>query len=274
MKALIRRVPAAFCRLAGLQVNSRLIHAEDVSVNLPEFRADQVFLVGPEGDPRRWALHIEYQLQPDTRQMRGWFLKNAALTAQLDLPVVLMVVYLTRGRYRNFPNCYRVEAGRLTTEFHFQTLRLWEHAERIRGGELPELAPLLVLCEDNPTEQTLREERAMILGLQVNPAARAELFAVALAIGTRYFSRAVLEQLFREEWQMAKAANIIEEWVLEGEARGRANEAREFLLQLLRVRFGELPAAMVERIQSEDPAWCRDVATRAFDAKSLTDLGL
>ena len=36
-------------------------------------------------DPEPRAIHLEYQLQPDTRVLRGWFLKNAALTAQLQV---------------------------------------------------------------------------------------------------------------------------------------------------------------------------------------------
>lgn len=99
VKALMRRVPPAFFRLAGADVDPGTIQIGDVSINLPEFRADQVFLVGEVSDPERWAAHLEYQLQPDPRVLRGWFLKNAALTAQWDLPVLLTVVYLTKGLY-------------------------------------------------------------------------------------------------------------------------------------------------------------------------------
>src|SRR5256885_2179842 len=65
----------------------------------------------------------------------------------------------------------------LKNEFSFPTIRLWEHADQIRGGTLPELAPLLALCEDRPTEQTMREEREIILRLDTTPEVRAELLA-------------------------------------------------------------------------------------------------
>lgn len=39
----------------------------------------------------------------------------------------------------------------------FTAIRLWEHADRIRSGELIELAPLLLLGEESPTEQSVRE---------------------------------------------------------------------------------------------------------------------
>jgi predicted transposase YdaD len=286
VKILIRRVPPAFFRLLGLVIDPDAIRPGDVSVNLPEFRADQLFIVGAEDDPARWALHLEYQLQPDARVMRGWFLKNAALTAQLELPVILTVVYLTRGSHSTFPAAYIVGGEGLTNEYRFHTIRLWEHADRIRGGELPELAPLLVLCEDVPTEQTLQEERRLILGLPVDPSVRTELLAVALTVGTRYFSRDVLERLFREELQMLKEASFIDEWIeqgiaqgiaqgmAQGEVRGRAAGARQMLLRLLRARFGDLPAVIVSRVENEGPEWCEDMAERVLEAKSLEELGL
>lgn len=65
--------------------------------------------------------------------------------------------------------------------------------------ELRELAPLLVLCEDTPTEQTLREERRLILEAPVSSPERADLLAVAVTVGSRFFARDLLFALFREE---------------------------------------------------------------------------
>ena len=76
MKALIRRVPGAFFRLAGVDAGPLPIRYEDVSINLAEHRADQVIILGEDDDPERWASHLEYQLQPDARALRGWFFKR------------------------------------------------------------------------------------------------------------------------------------------------------------------------------------------------------
>src|SRR5436190_8383301 len=168
----------------------------------------------------------------------------------------MTVVYLTRGSHSRFPAAYMVGGEGLTNEYRFHTLRLWEHANRIRGGELPELAPLLVLCEDVPTEQTLQEERQLILGLPVDPSVRTELLAVAQTVGSRYFPRHVLERLFQEELQMLKEASFIDEWIEQGRAQGRAGAARQMLLRLLRARFGELPVSAVSRVENEWPDWC------------------
>src|SRR3954452_7830914 len=97
LKVLTRHAAHALCRLADIAVAPDQIRFEDTAVNVAEHRADQVLLLGEEGDPARWRWHLEYQMEPDTSVMDGWLVKNAVLTARLPLPVVLTVVYLTRG---------------------------------------------------------------------------------------------------------------------------------------------------------------------------------
>ncbi len=279
VKALFRQVPGAFFRLAHVEVEPDAIRFEDVALNLPETRADHVLLIGAEDDPSRRGYHLEYQLEPDRSQLSSWFFKTAALTRQLDRPVILEVVYLTRGRYRRFPTAYVAGSGLLRNEFRFPTIRLWEHADRIRGGELAELAPLLVLCEDNPTDQTLIEERRLILALDTTPRVRSELLAVAFTVGLRSFGREVLETLFREELEMLKEASIIQEWIEEGEARGEARceargreeAARRMLLISLEKQFGALPNAVIARVNGEDEAWCQNAFAAALSANSLDE---
>ena len=59
-------------------------------------------------------MHIEYQMEPDTRVLEDWFFKNATLTAQLRLKVILVVVYLARGRRASFPDTYTAHGDGLT----------------------------------------------------------------------------------------------------------------------------------------------------------------
>src|SRR5262249_355790 len=129
-----------------------------------------------------------------------------------------------------------------------------------------------------------------------------ELLAVALTAGLRYFARDLLETVFREELQMLKQASIIQDWLdealkegearglaegearglaegearglAEGEARGEAKRAQEILVELLRRRFGEVPAELRARIEREGPEWCQETVLRAAEAGSLEELGL
>jgi hypothetical protein len=94
VKALVRQVPDVFLRLAGYPVDPGRLRFEDIALNLPELRADHVLIVDAEDDPIRKALHLEYQLEPDASSIPTWMLKKDALTRQLGLPVILVVVYL------------------------------------------------------------------------------------------------------------------------------------------------------------------------------------
>lgn len=284
LKELVRRAPGAFLRLLGIDADSA--RPADVSVNLPEYRADQVFLIGPDDAPDRWALHLEYQLQADPRELRGWFLKNAGLTAQLQMPVLLAVIYLTRGGRRSFPKRYRAEAGGLTNEFRFHTIHLWEHAARIRSGELAELAPLLVLCEDEPTVETLFEERDLIRALEAPRERKADLLGLALTVAARRFDMRLLADIFREELEMIREATFVDEWIREAaekaaeeatekatvETEGRATRA--FLIRQLRARFGSLPQSVETHISELDAEACYELGERLMGAETLKELGL
>jgi hypothetical protein len=289
LKVLTRHAAHAFCRLAGVAVAPHQIRFEDSAVNLAEFRADQILLLGEEGDPGRWGWHLEFQIEPDARVVGGWLLKNAAFNERLGIPVVLTVVYLTRGDRATFPDSYAIEGGGRRNEHLFDIICLWEHADEIRSGALAELAPLLVLCENNPTEATLRRARELILGLGAPPAVQSEMLAVAMTVGLRYFARELLRAVFQEEIGMLKEVEFIRELFAEefaaaeaavaqaearGEARGEAAAARRQLLRQLREKFGELPQSAVDRVERADPAECEEWAVRLLRVQSLEELGL
>lgn len=73
---------------------------------------------------------------------------------------------------------------------------------------------------------------------------------------------------------MARRTCIIEEWVAEAKARGMLAGARGLLLRQLRYRFGDLPPAVVERVENASRKWCEKKAIQLLDARSLAELDL
>lgn len=83
---------------------------------------------------------------------------------------------------------------------------------------------------------------------------------------------------------MLKGASTIEDWIneaatqaaaesaIEGERKGRAAEARDNLLRVLRRRFGSLPQSLERRIAAGDLEWCRAAMDRAIDGASLEEI--
>ncbi len=149
--------------------------------------------------------------------------------------------------------------------------------------EVPEaFAPLLVLCEDNPRDETLQLERELILRAAVPEPVRSELLAVALTVGARYFSRDLLYEFFRKELEMVKGSGIVEEWVNEAAERAAAKaaegartaEARDMLLMVLRQKFGVLSPRAVSVVQAADQQSCHRMLSRVVAGETLQELGL
>lgn len=276
MKALFRSYPEALFRLFGRPLAAGRIRMEDTAINVPEQRADHVFVVSDAEGRDEGAVYVEYQLQPRTELSATWFAKAGALGRQLGLPVVLLAVYLEKGGRSTFPNHYSVQVAGLISSFQFPTIRLWEHADRIRSGELWQLAPLLVLCEDNATEHTLREEVALIAQSGASADEQGELLALALRVAGRKLSRGLVEAIFREELPMVQGATIIDDWIAEGEARGetrgRTEEAQRFTREAIKLRFGSLPAALDARILLADATDCEELFRQVMQAATLDDL--
>jgi predicted transposase YdaD len=136
------------------------------------------------------------------------------------------------------------------------------------------------LCLDHPTEEILEEEKAIILGLEVTDERRQELLALAIMLGRRQFSEAVLQRMFQEELPMLKQLSFVEEWIAdgvregftEGRAEGRTEEARQNLLKVLHHCFGVVPTELESRVRTADAAWCENVIDLAFSAKSPVEL--
>nr|MDQ2730659.1 hypothetical protein [Armatimonadota bacterium] len=213
VKVLFRNTPDAICRLLDMDVSPGDIRTDDVSVNVPELRADGLLVLGSPAHPPERGLYLEFQLDyPKRKTVEGWFAKVANLNYQRPYPVSLSVIYLTRGGRKRFPSSYTIH-GAVKNTFTFHVIRLWEYIDRIRHGDLKALAPLLVLCENHPTVETLWEEREIIRGLDVDERQRSELFALSIMVGRKYFTEDILQAVFGEEIPMIKELSFIEEWI-------------------------------------------------------------
>lgn len=277
LKVLSRRALPAFLRLLGVAANAEQVRFENVAINLPEYRADDELLLDEADAPEPGALLIEYQLEPDRDLLPSWHYKATALEKALGVPVVLVVIYLEKGAYATFPDTHVTRAGGLSSRFTFPTIRLWEHAERIRSGDLRELAPLLLLCVEERSEEVLHQERRLILDLPVSRELRRDLLAVATMVGRRFFQEPILRRIFREELIMLKETDFIQEWIDEGEergeVRGQTRASQDLLLRLLRSRFGPLTPDTEARVGELTHTQCQEVFDRALAANDLAELG-
>jgi hypothetical protein len=68
----------------------------------------------------------------------------------LEIPVLLVAIYLLKGRRASFPSAYHATGGGLANEFRFHAVRLWEHRDRIRSGTCPSLLRCWYCAKMNP----------------------------------------------------------------------------------------------------------------------------
>ena len=94
VKALFRECPSAPLRLAGVHVAPEAIRIEDANLNLPELRADHVFVIPHEIGGGERAIYMEYQLEPDAALHASWCAKWGGLKKKFQMPVNLLVIYL------------------------------------------------------------------------------------------------------------------------------------------------------------------------------------
>ena len=98
-------------------------------------------------------------------------------------------------------------------------IHLWEHLPRIRKGELPGLAPVLMLLTEEKSLDVYRETKALIKKLEADPEKRDAQLAIAASVAGRYLD---ISKLPKEDIQMLQ---ILDQILLSGK-----NSVTEYLL--------------------------------------------
>ncbi len=250
---------------------------EDPQIQIPEHRADKVWRV--HDGVREGCVTLEAIAVPDRRDWRRINLKNAELQVFLKLPVITVLVYLKRGDYTTFPDGYDDELGGLVNSHRFSRILLWEHAERIRTGELRELAPFLPLFDDDPDPGILAIINELIDGVE-DPQQVLELKSVGAVIAERYFSEELIKQYLKLDFPMIRETSIFKEifdqryneGLVDGERKGEIKGEQRLLQIQLEKRFGPLAADLKARLLELDSEALDSLATASLELTTMNDL--
>jgi predicted transposase YdaD len=131
----------------------------------------------------------------------------------------------------------------------YRSVRVWQvPAEQWLAGGLG-LVPLAPLGDVRPGElPAVISRMKKRLGPKVPPSQTAELWSAAYVLMGLRYEQALIQTLLQGVITMKESVTyqaILEEGKAEGEAKGRAKEARKILLLLGRDQFGE-PSATVQ----------------------------
>ncbi len=290
LKVLSGRFPHVFLKLLfGDRTDDELVALEDTQLNIPEYRSDKIFRL--RHDRRETILNLEFMVQPRKRMLGTFLIKTALLMASYSLPVVTVIVYLERGRYRSFPEVLENQLLGFRNRFVLDKILLWEHRELIASGELLELAPLLPLLYDRPGIDLLEKERQLILQIP-DRQHRSDLLALAMMVAFRKYEAIFVREFFKKEYLMLKESTFVQEWIKEGRKEGR-EEGREegkkegkkegleegieygklaLLLHLVRTKFKAIEADLESQLKQLKSKQIDDLSAQLFAMEQVEEL--
>jgi predicted transposase YdaD len=283
-KSAVRESPEDFARLVlGFEPLASASAAESVRVRI-ERRLDKLLRIVRAGETEAEWLHLELQARWEAdvpeRTYEYW-----SLACRDHRPLRSVLICLRPGERQGQPRGEYVVrvGGEEVLRFRFQVIRVWEDlsAATLLASGAPGLLPLVPFARDaSPalTEQALRRLDA------VEPATtRTELQASLVVLARVAFqdetwlARMPKEQLMstttlREITEEAERRGRVE-GLVEGLVEGRVGHAREAVLRLLRVKFGDaLPAEVERRVVGADLAQLDRWLDRLVNASTLHEV--
>jgi len=188
-----------------------------------------------------------------------------------------------------FPNSFNIGLPALQSQFQFPAVRLWEKEDEIRQ-KYRELSALLLVTAEETSEETLREVKGLLDGVEEPEQKRDNLYGLAAMLGMHYLEESLVRAVFGARFEEIKKMGVIDQWldekyqeglsqgvsqgISQGISQGVNEGARQVVLELLSDRFGQVPASVSERVHQSDAAWCRRLIRTIARARTLEDLNL
>jgi hypothetical protein len=218
--------------LFGSQRQTTLKEITDPQINVPELRADKALIVEDGGET--CYLLCEAMLQPDRSELPTFALKALGMQYMLGKPVLVVIVYLEKGKYTAFPDSFENRVGSLSNQFVLVKILLWEHEARILNGELVELAPFLPLFYEQP-DPALMDVQQNLLSQISDPKLQADLIATAIIVDIRAWGTLVVLAKFAKEVNMLKETSIVQDWLTQSQQEGWQEGQKEGKFSLLQI---------------------------------------
>jgi predicted transposase YdaD len=212
------------------------------------------------------AVDLEAEARPHPEIARRLYEYGTRASVVTRLPVISVVLWLEPNGAAP-PSPYELRAGTwLLATWHFIGIRLFDlPAETLFERGLVGLLPLAPFTRDGH-DLAVIERAAAVVKERAAPDDVAELESLLAVFGSRTFGAAEMRALLRRVFMSTEiigTSALYQEWIQEGESRGKAEGVRETVLLLLRARFGELApeveqavtVASVERLEALMPTF-------------------
>lgn len=240
---------------------ARVVSAQ--SVPLPQGKREVDFVMHLRRDGEEYLRHIEFQ----TRH-RGFFALRffgyaSALAVRSGLPVLTTVMYVRPPAPRELT--YRqVVGGRLTNQWRFSVLRLWEVAPEQLLALGPGGAALVPLSQG--TSLPLVAAASRKIQREAPLARQPDLLAILQVFAEGRYTARQLARVIPEEVAMASGLfeKLQAKWRAEGVAAGRTDEARRMCVRLAKTLHPAVASRVVPVIETcPEPTLLRRWTLRA-----------
>jgi len=270
VKMLASKYPTVFIKLLfGRQSNVRFDKVEDTAINIPERYSDKLFHISENG--RKGIINFEFLLEPDKRELREYHKKSGMLTATFDCEVVTVIIYLEKGRYKSYPDTYVSEIAGISNQHQFEARHICDYKKQIESGELTELVPLLVLCEEKPDISVLEKEKEIIDRIP-DPKERADMLAIAMMVAFRKFAEELVREFFRKEQIIMKESDFVQAFIEEGREEGRKVGELALVRRLIEKKFGHVRQDVNEKFELLNYEELEELGLLLFDIDRIDEL--
>ncbi len=208
------------------------------------------------GQAAFFLIHVEHQSSPQAEFGKRMFRYFARLHEKHDLPIYPVVIFSYDAPQRAEPDHFEVAlAGHRVLDFHYQVIQLNRLSWRdFVAQHNPVASALMAKMQISPQERARvkLECLRMLATLRLDPA-RAKLIGgfmeayLELSAVEQGQYQTELEALSSGEKE--KVMQLTTSWERQGLEQGRQQEARSFVLRLLRLRVGALSPQVEERLR-------------------------
>jgi predicted transposase YdaD len=257
-KILAEKYPTDFARWL-LPNEPRKIKVLRTELSIEPIRADSVTFLQTENR----ILHLEFQTTeksetPIPLRMLDYFVR---LVRKYDVPITQVVIFLQQ---RSSEIAYTEEYINEMTNHRYRVIRMWEQDAALFLDN-PALLPLAPLTQtDSPPG--LLSQVAQSIAKIANRETRQNIATYTEILAGLRFEKDFIRQLLSED--IMQESVIYQDILQKGEQR----EAFQFLNRLLKRRFGEIDASMIERIRVLSKEELETLGEALFDFTNLADL--
>jgi hypothetical protein len=268
LKEAYRIRPRDLLPLTG-DARARVVSAQ--SIPLPQSKREVDFVMRLRRDGEEYLRHIEFQTRHRSFFALRFFGYAAALAVRSGLPVLTTVMYVRPPAPRELT--YRhVVGGRLTNEWRFGVVRLWELSPEHLLALGPGGAALVPLSQGVSlplvAAASRKIQREAPLARQPDLLAILQVFEEG-RYTARQLARVIPEEVVIKSDLLKKVgaqqrAEGVAEGVATGVAKGRAEEARRMCVQLAKTLHPSVASRVVPVIEAcSEPTRLRRWTLRA-----------